>query len=79
MYRGDAIAALRGVYLFGDFCSGEVFALRPPAADAEPPGERTEPVVLVGGAGSLVSFGLDAAGEVLVVDHGGAIWRLTAE
>ena len=79
VYRGDAIPALRGVYLFGDFCSGEVFALRPPAADAEPAGERTEPVVLVGGAGSLVSFGLDADGEVLVVDHGGAIWRLTAE
>ena len=79
VYRGDAIPALRGVYLFGDFCSGEVFALRPPADDVEPPGERTEPVVLVGGAGSLVSFGLDEAGEVLVVDHGGAIWRLAAE
>ena len=79
MYRGDAFPALRGVYLFGDFCSGEVFALRPPADDVEPPGERTEPVVLVGGAGSLVSFGLDEAGEVLVVEHGGAIWRLAAE
>ena len=79
VYRGEAIPALRGVYLFGDFCSGEVFALRPPADDVEPLGERTEPVVLVAGAGSLVSFGLDEAGEVLVVDHGGAIWRLTAE
>ncbi|MYE32963.1 MAG: hypothetical protein F4X80_10010, partial [Chloroflexi bacterium] len=79
VYRGDAIEALRGVYLFGDFCSGEVFALRPPAGDAEPPGERTEPVVLVAGAGLLVSFGLDADGEVLVVDYvDGAIWRLTA-
>ena len=79
VYRGDAIEALRGVYLFGDFCSGEVFALRPPAGDAEPPGERTEPVVLVAGAGLVVSFGLDADGEVLVVDYvDGAIWRLTA-
>ena len=79
VYRGEAIPALRGVYLFGDFCSGEVFALHPPADNAEPPGERSEPVVLVGGAGSLVSFGLDADGEVLVVDYRGAIWRLTAE
>ena len=79
VYRGDAIEALRGVYLFGDFCSGEVFALRPPAEDAEPPGGRTEPVVLVAGAGLLVSFGLDSDGEVLVVDYvDGAIWRLTA-
>lgn len=79
VYRGDAIPALRGVYLFGDFCSGEVFALRPPAEDAEPPAEHTELVVLVAGAGLLVSFGLDVDGEVLVVDYvGGAIWRLTA-
>ena len=80
VYRGDAIPALRGVYLFGDFCSGEVFALRPPAEDTEPAGERTEPAVLVAGAGLLVSFGLDADSEVLLVDYiGGAIWRLTAE
>lgn len=79
VYRGDAIEALRGVYLFGDFCTGEVFALRPPAEDAEPLGERTEPVALVAGAGNLVSFGLDARGEVLVVDYGGGVvWRLTA-
>ncbi len=77
VYRGDAIPSLRGAYLFGDFCTGEVFALRD-AVSAEPAGERTEPVVLVERAGSLVSFGLDADGEVLVVDYTGAIWRLTA-
>ena len=77
VYGGDAIPSLRGAYLFGDFCTGEVFALRD-AASVEPAGERTEPVVLAEGAGSLVSFGLDADGEVLVVDYTGAIWRLTA-
>ena len=79
VYRGDAIPSLRGVYLFGDFCTGEVFALRPPGEHAEPAGERTEPVVLVSGAGSLVSFGLDDSGEVLIVDFTGAVWRLKAE
>ncbi|MYD64918.1 MAG: PQQ-dependent sugar dehydrogenase [Chloroflexi bacterium] len=78
VYRGKALEALRGVYLFGDFCTGDVFALRPPGEDADPASGRTEPVVLVSGAGSLVSFGLDDAGEVLVVDFTGAIWRLTA-
>ena len=77
VYRGDAIPSLRGVYLFGDFCSGEVFALRD-AVSAVSAGERTEPVVLVEGAGSLVSFGLDGDGEVLVVDYLGTVWRLTA-
>ena len=78
VYRGDAIPALRGVYLFGDFCTGEVFALRPPPDGAEPAREPVEPVVLATGAGGLVSFALDAAGEVLVVDYGGAVWRLVA-
>lgn len=78
VYRGDAIPSLRGAYLFGDFCSGEVFSLDA-AAYAEPAGERTEPFTLIGGAGSLVSFGLDEHGEVLVVDYLGAIWRLTVE
>ena len=78
VYRGDAIPALRGVYLYGDFCTGELFALRPPTDGAAPAGEPTEPVVLATGAGGLVSFGLDADGEVLVVDYGGAVWRLAA-
>lgn len=77
VYRGDALPSLRGVYLFGDFCSGEVFALRD-AASAEPASERTEPVVLATGGGSIVSFGLDGDGEVLIVDYTGAVWRLTA-
>lgn len=78
VYRGDAIPSLRGAYLFGDFCTGDVFVLRD-AASAEPAGERTEPVVLTTGGGSLVSFGLDPDGEVLIVDYTGAVWRLTTE
>ena len=77
VYRGAAIPGLRGAYLYGDYCSGEIFALRPPA-----PGEGAaalaEPFVLASGAGAVVSFGLDAEGEPLAVDHGGAIWRLAA-
>ncbi|MCY4455675.1 MAG: PQQ-dependent sugar dehydrogenase [Chloroflexi bacterium] len=78
VYRGGEMPSFAGNYLFGDFCTGEVFDLLPPEY-AEPTGERTEPSVLTGGAGSLVSFGLDADGEVLLVDYLGAIWRLTVE
>ena len=28
VYRGEAIAALRGAYVYGDYCSGKVWALR---------------------------------------------------
>ena len=77
VYRGDAVPALEGVYLYGDFCTGEIFALRPPADGAS----RVEgaPVLAVAGGGAVVSFGLDAAGEVYVVDYGGVVWRLVAD
>ena len=69
VYRGDAFKALRGRYLFGDFCSGEVWAL-------ERDGERP-PEVITRLDGSLVSFGTDGDGEVLVLDHeGGGVFRL---
>jgi glucose/arabinose dehydrogenase len=70
VYRGAAIPDLAGAYLFGDFCTGEVFAL-----DVE---ERDAIVRLATGASSLVSFGTDAAGEVYVVSLDGPIWRLAA-
>ncbi|MPZ98973.1 MAG: hypothetical protein GEU80_06460 [Dehalococcoidia bacterium] len=70
IYRGEALPALDGYYLFSDFCSGEVSAL--------PPGE-SEPRVLTAGGGRAVSFAVDADGEVLVVDHQGGVYRLVAE
>ena len=70
VYRGDHFKALRGRYLFGDFCSGEVWSLDRDAEVAAPE------VIAQLGAG-LVSFGTDAAGEVLVLDHeGGGVFRL---
>ena len=69
VYRGDAFKALRGRYLFGDFCSGEVWALE---RDGETP-----PELITRLDGSLVSFGTDGDGEVLLLDHeGGGVFRL---
>ena len=69
VYRGDAFKALRGRYLFGDFCSGEIWALD---RDGETPAE-----VITRLDGRLVSFGTDATGEVLVLDHDcGGVFRL---
>lgn len=74
VYRGRALPALEGRYLFGDFCSGEIIAL---PADIEG-GEAPATLAVLGGA--LVTFGRDAEGEVLVADHdGGGVYRLVRD
>jgi glucose/arabinose dehydrogenase len=72
VYRGSAIPALVGAYLFTDFCDGRLRAIR--AAGGQTVDERTFDDV---SGNALVSFGTDAAGEVYVValDDGG-IYRL---
>jgi len=72
VYRGTAIASLRGWYVFGDYCSGEVLAV-PNTATSKP-----TPVTLFGtGSGRMVSaFGQDTAGELYVVDLGGTVYRI---
>ena len=70
VYRGSAIQWLRGTYLFGDFCSGKVWALD---GDAEIGWRMIEIADL---DNPLSSFGTDAAGEVLVVTFGAPLRRL---
>jgi glucose/arabinose dehydrogenase len=65
IYRGQAIPELAGTYLYADYCTGEIFGL----ADG---GQR----VLLDTSMLIPSFGEDEAGEVYVVDHGGAIHRI---
>jgi hypothetical protein len=72
VYRGAAIPDLQGAYVYGDFCSGEVFALRREAVAID-----REPVVLLKTGMSISSFGRDASGELYVLDHrGGAVFRV---
>ena len=70
VYRGSALPALRGWYVFGDFGSGRVWAMKGPGGT---------PVALPGAdgsAGNISSFGEDAAGELYVVDIAGAVYRI---
>jgi glucose/arabinose dehydrogenase len=73
VYRGKNLPALQGSYLFGDFCSGEVFAL--PIGNGVAP--SSEPRVLRKSGMKISSFGEDEAGEVYVVDHRGGLYRLS--
>ena len=72
VYRGLAMPALRGAYLFGDYCSGEVFVFR----QSDEGGQDASPTVLLKTGFRISSFGQDEEGEVYVLDHGGGIYRL---
>jgi glucose/arabinose dehydrogenase len=72
VYRGPSIPALRGTYLFGDYCSGELFAISASANRRT----STAPRVLMRTGFRISSFGEDEAGEVYLVDHRGGLHRL---
>lgn len=69
VYRGDAVPALRGVYVFGDFCSGTLWGLRRR-------GGEWRMAELIRTGLRISSFGEDEDGELYVVDYGGAVHRL---
>ncbi len=69
VYRGQAVPALRGVYVFGDFCSGTIWGLRR-GGDG-----RWRKAELLRTDLRIASFGEDEAGELYVVDYRGAVYR----
>jgi glucose/arabinose dehydrogenase len=70
VYRGSAIPGLAGAYLFGDYCQGDVRALR--VRDGEVTEERTFDARV----DQLVSFAEDAGGDVYALSLLGGIYRL---
>lgn len=68
-YRGSAIPAFQGVYIFGDLCKGQIFGA------TESGGVWTAQFML-DPALSISSFGEDQAGEVYVCDLNGAVYRI---
>jgi glucose/arabinose dehydrogenase len=74
VYTGRRVAALRGLYVFGDFGSGRIFALKLPRDRAE----RVERATELGRWPIHPStFGRDEDGEVYVADfNGGGVYRV---
>ena len=68
VYRGERIAGLRGRYLFGDFCKGDVLVLveREGGMEAVALGPQVE---------SLASFGEDGSGEVYALSLTSGLYR----
>ena len=69
VYRGS-ISSLVGAYVFGDYCSGTVWAV-----DASGRAEQ-DPVQLLSTDYSISSFGLDERGELYVTDLGGTVLQI---
>lgn len=74
VYRGKNHPGLRGLYFYADYCSGELFGFRP--SQSEQPGGN--PRLLLKTRMRISSFGVDEEGEVHIIDHRGAVHRLTA-
>ena len=70
VYRGDQIASLQGYYVYGDYCSGNIWAL---AYDGS---VVTENILLVDSGLSITSFGEDLAGNLYILDRQGGIYTL---
>ncbi|MBI2867360.1 MAG: PQQ-dependent sugar dehydrogenase [Chloroflexi bacterium] len=72
VYRGKRLPTLQGAYIYSDYCSGRVWALRHDGARV------TEQRELVDSPNQISSFGEDADGELYLLSFGdGRIYRLT--
>ena len=70
VYRGSAITALRGHYLYADYCSGRVWFKT---------GPRKSPHILTGISQKLTnvtSFGQDASGELYLSAQNGNVYEI---
>ena len=77
VYRGSAIPALRGAYLYADYCTGQIWMFRWDNGTVSDQQELTSD--LQSGGINVASFGQDHDGEVYVVSLGGTIYRVEAE
>ncbi|MDP3768778.1 MAG: PQQ-dependent sugar dehydrogenase, partial [Dehalococcoidia bacterium] len=68
VYRGSALPELDGWYVYGDFCSGNVWAVNTD--------DDSEPVLLAESGRMITSFGELPDGELVAVTYGNALARL---
>jgi glucose/arabinose dehydrogenase len=73
VYRGISMLEWQGVYLFGDFCNGNIWGLL-----NTPSGVEVKPIPKI--EGMISSFGVDSSGEVYALEfQQGVIFRLMAK
>ena len=69
VYRGSDVPALVGAYIYGDYVTGKIWALR---YDGEKVTEHRE----IGFLHGIASFGIDAHNELHVICLGGDIYKM---
>ena len=69
VYRGDRIPSLNGAYVYGDHCSGEIWALRHDGLDV------TDQALITRSGLAISAFGEDANGELYIIAFDGRIYR----
>jgi glucose/arabinose dehydrogenase len=70
VYRGARLPALYGAYIYGDFCSGKIWALR---HDGE---SVVEHRLIAATRQQIPAFGEGPSGELYILSFGGKIYRL---
>ena len=74
VYRGSAVPELRGVYIYGDYCTGAMWGFAAPDAAA---GKSVEPVQWIERGPMIASFAEDLDGELYILSYEGRIYRVT--
>jgi len=72
VYRGSNLAGLDGSFVYGDYSTGRIWSIRHDGRQVTENREIADTTLQITG------FAQNHAGELLVVDHGGGIYRLEA-
>lgn len=68
--RETEFAELEGCFLYGDYSTGRIWSIRSEQQNTTPPRELADTTLQIAG------FARGRAGEILIADHGGGIWKL---
>ena len=78
VYRGSAIPGLRGTYLFGDYCSSEIWTVTSTSPLVTDFKAGVPSTLMIPGGLVLTSFGQDNLGEIYVTAVDGRVFRIDA-
>jgi uncharacterized repeat protein (TIGR03806 family) len=70
VYNGSKHPTLRGAYLYGDYATGNVWAVRHDTVRVTWKQQLSRSTLQIAG------FGIDSSGEPVIVDHGGGLYQL---